>query len=167
MAASIIYLLPASLSAQSIQPVDSEYIERAKDILATELFARLEAGETDELAEWVTEQTHSEVSGTTRIQSLNQFQSQFRMILTGEMDTPFGAIDGYDIIQVSTLPGTNRYFRLLYMSYHQRAPLLWEVHFYIKPNDELSITYFQFDGQNPFSYMTTSDMLIEQYYYSN
>lgn len=159
-------LSPLAVHAQTPRPVATAHLERAKEILATELFARLEAGEADALAEWVTEQTHSEVSGTTRMQSLNQFQSQFRMILNGGAGSPFGAMDGYDLIQQSTLPGTNRYFRLLYMSYHQGAPLLWEVHFYVKPDDDLAITLFQFNGQNPFAYLTSPDMLIERYYSS-
>ena len=159
-------LSPLMIHAQTSRPVAAAHLDRAKEILANQLFARLEAGEADALAEWVTNQTHSEASGSTRMQSLNQFQSQFRMILNGGPGSPFGAMDGYDLIQQTALPGTNRYFRLLYMSYHQGAPLLWEVHFYVKPNDELAVTLFQFNGQNPFSYMTSPDMLIERYYSS-
>jgi|SRR5690625_175482 len=157
-------LSPLSIHAQTMRPIDPVHLDRANEILAEELFARLQAGEADALAEWVTDQTHSEASGTTRLQSLGQFQSQFRMILQGGANSPFGAMDGYDLIQQSTLPGTNRYFRLVYMSYHRGAPLLWEVHFYVKPDDDLAITYFQFNGQNPFTYMTSPDMLIERYY---
>lgn len=159
-------LSPYLIHAQTMQPVDPAHIDQAKEILVEQLFARLQSGEADALAEWVTDQVHTEVSGTSRMQQFNQFQSQFRMILNGGPGSPYGEMDGYDLIQQSSIPGTNRYFRLLYISYHQAAPLLWEVHFYVKPDAELSITYFQFDGQNPFVYMTTSDMVIEQYYNS-
>lgn len=160
----LIFSLSHSLSAQTFKNPDPALVEKAMNILDENLFARLEAGNANELAEWVTDQTHSEASGTTRMQSLNQFQSQFGIILQSGPDSPFGNIEGYDLIQQSALPGTDRYFRLLYMSYHRKAPLLWEVHFYVQHDGELSVTYFQFDGQNPFAYLTTPDMLIDQYY---
>lgn len=146
------------------QRPNPEIVEQAKTIAADSVFTRLEAGKADELAEWVTDQVHSEASGTSRMQQLSQFQSQFRMIAQGPPQSPFGEMIGYDLLQESHLPGTNRYFRLTYMSYHQQAPLVWEMHFYVKPDDTPAMTYIQFNGQNPFAYMTTPDMLIENYY---
>lgn len=158
------FILSTSASAQSYKRPSAIAVLKAKTMLEEHLFPRLESGEADELAEWVTDQTHSEASGTTRTQSLSQFQTQFRMVLQGGPESPFGLMHGYDLIQEVSLPGTDRYFRLVYMTYHQRAPILWEVHFYVQPDDEVSVTYFQFNGQNPFVYLATPDMLIDMYY---
>ena len=125
------------------------------------MFARLQAGDADALAEWVVNETYSDGSGSTRIQTLSQFESQFRMMT--QEDGPFGEMDGYDLLQEDALPGTDRYFRLTYMSYHQEVALVWEIHFYVRPDGGLSIPYLQFNGQNPYVYLSTSDMLLPRY----
>jgi hypothetical protein len=128
------------------------------------VFARLQAGEAEALAEWVTDQVHSEASGTSRMQQLNKFKSQFNMVVEGGPQSPFGEMVGYDLLQESALPGTDRYFQFTYMTYQQEIPLVWEMHFCVTPEEKPMLTYIRFDGQNPFSYMTTPDMLIERYY---
>lgn len=160
----VIVLGSGAARAQTIQPPDRVLLERAKGIVADSIFARLEAGQADELAEWVTDATHSEASGVTRLQQFNQFQTQFRMMTEEATNSPFGKMEGYDLLQEVALPGTDRYFRLTYMSYHQELPLVWEIHFYVRPDRTLSIPYLQFNGQNPFTYLSTPDMLIERYY---
>jgi len=162
---SIIFQLQIGQArAQTIERPDPSVIQEAKSIVADSIFARLKAGQSESLAEWVTDQVHTEASGNSRMQQLNEFRSSFDMIAQGPPESPFGEMVGFDLLQESALPGTDKYFRLTYMTYHQEVPLVWEVHFYVKPDGNPSLTMIRFDGQNPFSYMTTPDMLIERYY---
>lgn len=155
----------ADASAQTnVQRPSPEWIDRGKAIVKDSVFARLERNEPNELATWLTDELHTATSGTPKMQQENNFRSSFQMITQDPPDSPFGALDGYDLLQESHLPGTNRYFRLTYMTYHQEAPLVWEFHFYVTPEEDVNLTYFQFNGENPFAYMSTSDMLIEGYY---
>lgn len=152
------------VQAQELGNLDPEAVEEAKSIAVDSIFAHLKEGQGDMLANWITDQVHSGASGTSRMEQVNKFKSQFSMITQGSPESPFGEIDGYDLIQKSRLPGTDRYFRLTYMTYHREAPLVWEMHFYVRPDGETGLNYIQFNGKNPFTYMTTSDMLIENYY---
>lgn len=161
----VVFLFTASpLNAQSFKSPDRAHLSQAKEVILDSVFTRLNPEEADELAEWMVDQVHSDASGSNRVQQINQFQSQFRMIVQDGPDSPFGEMDGYDLLDETALPGTDRYFRLTYMTYHNRAPLVWEFHFYVTPTDELSLAFVNFEGQNPFSYMTTPDMLIQQFY---
>lgn len=158
-------LIPFDATAQTTyQRPNPELVEEAKSVVKDSIFARLRTGEVEALAEWLTDQVHSPASGTPRMKQLNQFRSEFQMIAQNPPDSPFGDMDGYSLLQESHLPGTSRYFRLTYMTYHQEAPLVWEVHFYVTPDESPVLTFVQYNGQNPFSYMTTPDMLIEEYY---
>lgn len=156
--------LTQTAHAQTLGQPDPALVEQAKALVADSIFTRLNADQADALAEWVTDQTHSDASGVTRMQQLSQFQSQFRMIAASGPSNPFGEMDGFDLLQQSSLPGTDRYFRLTYMTYHDELPLVWEFHFYARPDGGLSMPYLQFSGQNPFTYLSTPDMLIERYY---
>ena len=77
-----------------------------------------------------------------------------------------GKMDGFDLLKESILPGTNRYFRLTYMTYHEGAPLLWEFRFYVKPDGKPKLTYVSWNDKNPFEYLTSPEMLIDQWYSS-
>lgn len=159
------YLMAAMpATGQHIQRPDQLHLDQARAIVADSVFQRLSDKHADELAVWVIEQIHTDASGTTRTQLLSEFQSQFRLIVDDGPTNPFGELDGYDLLQEVALPGTKRYFRLLYMTYHQRTPLVWEFHFYVKPDGDLALTFLHFTGGNPFEYMSTSDMLIERFY---
>lgn len=159
------FLAPPDATAQTnLQRPNPEWVEDAKGIVQDSVFARLERNEPNELATWLADALHTPTSGTPKMQQENNFRSSLQMVTQNPPDGPFGSLDGYDVLQESHLPGTNRYFRLTYMTYHQEAPLVWEFHFYVTPEENVRLTYFQFNGENPFAYMSTSDMLIERYY---
>lgn len=164
LACTLLFTVPTGAHAQGMNGPELGALEAAKGIVADSIFARLEAGEADALAEWITDQLHSEASGTSRLQQLSNFQSQFRMIAQGGPKTPFGQMEGFDMIQKTALPGTDRYFRLVYLTYHESIPLVWEFHFYVRSGGDVKLSYFKFDGKNPFEYLSTPDMFIENYY---
>lgn len=161
----ITYLLTAtSAEAQNFHSPDRELVAKARATVVDSVFARLDAGEADELSEWLVDQIHTDASGNTREEQLAQFLSQFRMIVKDEPNNPFGKLDGYDLLQEAALPGTHRYFRLTYITYHTRSPLIWEFHFYVTPEEDLSMVLFNFSSHNPFDYMSTPDMYMQELY---
>jgi len=73
----------------------------------------------------------------------------------------YGKLDGYDLMDESYLPGSVRYFRLTYISYHEGAPLIWQFRFYVKPNGKIALNYITWSEKNPFEFLSTSDMLLQ------
>ena len=153
-----------SINVNRYASVETKYVELAKQIVADSVFARLENEEPDELAEWIVNQTGYMLDGAERLQKINEFRTQFGTILLPPPEGPVGAIEGYELLQEDSLPSSDRYFRLVYLSHHQRAPLIWEYHFYITSTGEVLLNLFLFNGGNPFDYLSTSDMLLNQYY---
>src|SRR6056297_1156906 len=89
--------LTQTAHAQTLGRPDPALVEQSKALVADSIFTRLNADQADALAEWVSDQTHSDASGVTRMQQLNQFQSQFRMIAASGPSNPFGEMDGFDL----------------------------------------------------------------------
>ncbi len=128
--------------------------------MCTELFENLKAGKTQEIADWLQAQIGYLDSEANKITNRNKYKSQLDVVLAGPPASPYGKVDGYDLIDEAYLPGTNRYFRFVYMSYHQKAPLIWEFRFYVGPSSQVSLNSFAFSDKNPFEYMSTSDMRL-------
>ncbi|MEM8484630.1 MAG: hypothetical protein AAF564_03735 [Bacteroidota bacterium] len=135
----------------------------AEDMVAT-LFTNLKAGKSQEIAEWITGQVGYNWDATTKVQQTNEFKSQLDVILISPPASSYGALDSYDLIDESYLPGSDRYFRRTYISYHEGAPLVWEFRFYVKPDGGTALNAIQWEGKNPFEYMSTGDMLLNRWY---
>ena len=132
----------------------SEDAIEAAHKIAEETFSKLKSGKTQELAEWISESVGYNWDASTRIKKTGEFKSQFDIILVSPPASSYGKLDGYDLLDESYLPGTDRYFRLIYMSYHEGAPLMWEFRFYVKPDRKTCLIAVGWDIQNPFEYMT-------------
>lgn len=143
--------------AQAPDTLDRAAVDTAKSIVADSIFARLRAGEVDSLAIWVTDQLDASAMGRSRRQRISEFRSQFSVVSQQGPLSRFGPMTGYDLLQETALTGTDRYFRLTYMTYHEEAPLVWELHFYVKPDGTPVLNYLEFTGDNPFAYMNTPD----------
>lgn len=127
-------------------------------------FDLLTQGKTEEVAQAVTEQVSVAKSPSERIQTLNELKSSLDIILAGPPTSAYGAIDGYALLEQSYLPGTDRCFRFTFMTYHTDAPLLWEFRWYVKPNGTVVLSNVTWSGDNPFAYMSTTDMLFPGWY---
>ena len=132
--------------------------------MVSNLFEDLKAGKSQEIAEWIASQIGYNWDATTKVQQTNEFKSQLDIILINPPASSYGSLDGYDLIDESYLPGSDRYFRRTYISYHEGAPLIWEFRFYVKPDGTTTMNAIQWEAQNPFEYMSTSDMLLNRWY---
>ena len=128
--------------------------------MCTALFENLKAGKTQDIADWIMSQLGYTYSEADKITNRNNFKSKLDLVLAGPPASAYGKVDGYDLIDEAYLPGTGRYFRFVYISYHQGAPLIWELRFYVKPDGQVALHYITWSEKNPFEYMSTSDMRL-------
>src|SRR5579864_8324030 len=85
----------------------------------TDLFSNLAAGKTEDIATWISNELGYMRDPASRITMKNDFKSKLDLIVTPPPVTPYGKLSGYDLIDESYLPNSNRYFRLVYISYHE------------------------------------------------
>jgi hypothetical protein len=132
--------------------------------VADGLFANLKSGKNEDIAKWLVEQVGYAWDAQTRIKNTNEYKSKLDMILLSPPAGQYGKMAGYDLIEESSLPGTDRYFRLTYISYHEGAPLVWELRFYVKPDGKLALSSCGWSDKNPFEYLSTGDMQLLRWY---
>ena len=142
---------------------NAEALSEARKVVS-DLFTKLKEGKSEEIAKWMVSQVGSAWDASTKIQKTNDFRSRMDIILVGPPDGIYGKLDGYDLIDESYLPGSNRYFRLTYIAYHEGAPMIWEFRFYANPGGRAAIHQLQWSETNPFEFMSTSDMLLPRWY---
>jgi hypothetical protein len=155
--------LPASLRAETPQgetqkPSDEVVAEARR--MAEVVFANLKEGKTEEIAKWVMNQVGFGKDAATRMQEMNTMRSAMDILLISPPEGAFGKIDGYDLIDETYLPGSNRFFRHSYISYHEASLLVWEFRFYVTPKKEVVLHFITWSPGNPFEYLSTSDMLV-------
>lgn len=146
-----------------IKPPSDKALAEAVDMVEG-LFKKLKDGKTEELADWITEQVGYTWDATTKVTKKNEFKSALDIIMISPPQSAYGKLDGYDKIDESYLPGSDRFFRFTYLSYHEGAPLVWEFRFYVKPDGKTPLNSIQWEDKNPFEYMSTPDMLMNRYY---
>ena len=128
--------------------------------LAEKVFADLEKGDTDSIAAWISSELFFHQSEINQKQKRDEFKSKLELLAIGPPAGFYGKIDGYDLLDEAYLPGSDRYFRFVYVSYHQAAPLMWEFRFYVKPGNKLALNYITWEPANPFEYLATGDMRL-------
>lgn len=131
--------------------------------MCTDLFARLKEGKTEAVAEWIVAETAYTRDSATRLNLRNDFKSKLDIALAGPPVSPFGKLTGYDLLDESYLPGSDRYFRLVYISYHEGAPLLWEMRFYVKADGKATLNYLTWSDKNPFEYLSTPEIMLPRW----
>ena len=163
----VCFLVPTTLHAQNfraeIKQPKLSALATAEEMVAS-LFENLKAGKSQVIADWITSEVGYNWDATTRVKQTNEFKSQLDVILISPPASSYGALDSYDLIDESYLPGSDRFFRRTYISYHEGAPLVWEFRFYVKPDGTTSLNAIQWEGTNPFEYMSTGDMLLNRWY---
>ena len=156
-------LMPLSVQAQlfkaEMKVPNAEVLSAARG-MCTDLFKKLGDGKTEEIAKWIVDQVGYTNSASEKMQNLSNFKLQLDLVLVSPPENAYGTLDGYDLIDESYLPGSDRFFRLVYLSYHEGAPLVWEFRFYVKPGNKVILNSIQWTPENPFTFMSTSDMLL-------
>ncbi len=127
---------------------------------AEKVFAHLEKSETEVVARWIVTEVGSGWGEVEQEARAGEFKAKLDAVLMGAPNGVYGALDGYDLIDATFLPGSDRYLRLTYLTYHEGSLLTWEFRFYVKPNTELTLNFITWSENNPFEYLTTPDMLL-------
>jgi hypothetical protein len=144
--------------------VPSATIVSAAYKMAEGLFGNLKEGKTEEIAKWLVDQVGSAWDAQTKVKNIGDYHTKLDMILVSPPAGSYGKLDSYDLIEESSLPGTDRYFRLTFMTYHENSPLLWQFRFYVKPDGKLQLVSCGWSDDNPFEYLAKSDMQLQRWY---
>jgi len=128
--------------------------------MTVQVFFNLKNGESEKLAKWIVEQIGYTWDASSKVTQTNDFKSKLDVILLDPPASPYGKLDKYDLIDESYLPGSDRYFRMSYISYHQGAPLIWEFRFYVKPDGIVTLNNITWTEDDPFEYLSTNEMLL-------
>ena len=81
---------------------------------STDVFTKLSAGKTEEVASWIADEIGYTRDPASRMTLKGDFKNKLDLIMTSPPVTPYGKISGYDLINESYLPNSGRYFRLIY-----------------------------------------------------
>lgn len=163
----LLVLAAPSAHAQGVRPLikpPSQVVLLQADALTDTVFAALKEGRTQDVAEFLNRHVGYAVSQSEQVKSISQVRSQLDVVLLPPPDGPFGQMDGYDLLEESYLPGSDRFFRRTYLTYHEGGPLTWEFRYYVRPSGRVVLNAYQFDPKNPFEYLSTSDMLLNRWY---
>jgi hypothetical protein len=161
---------PATQGAQSGQQSAAVAQQRATKTPSRESLAEahkdcgdflqhLASGNTEEAARWISSELGYAQDDDGRQQMLETFRTKLDALLVTPPASPYGRISGYDLVDESYLPNSTRYFRLIYITYHEGAPLLWEFRFYVRPEGHVALENVEWSEKNPFEYMSTPDKL--------
>ena len=140
-----------------------ESIQAAHKI-ADQMFSNLKDNKTQEIADWMVREMGKSWDASTRLRNTNEYKSKLDAIAISPPAGDWGKLDGYDLIDESYLPGSDRFFRLVYQSYHEGAPLLWEFRFYVKNTGDVTLNAFAWIVKDPFEFMSESRMLLNRFY---
>ena len=132
--------------------------------MAEGVFENLKQGKTEEISKWIVDQLGFSWDAQTKVKNAGDYRTKLDMILVSPPAGSYGKLDSFDLIEESALPGTDRYFRLTFMTYHEAGPLMWQFRYYVKPDGKIQLTYCGWDGKNPFEYLSASDMQIQRWY---
>ena len=160
-------LTPVMASAQAVPPqmkMPTGVALSAAHKMAEQLFTNLKAGDSEKIAKWIVDQLGFTWDAATKVNNMNDYKSKMDIIKISPPQGSFGALGGYDLIEESYLPGSDRYFRTTYISYHEGAPLVWEFRFYVKPDGSVSLSFIGWNPGNPFEYLAKPDMQLERWY---
>jgi hypothetical protein len=161
---------PASQSGQAGQSAAPLQQQRATKTPSRESLAdahkacgdflqHLSSGNTEEAARWISSELGYAQDDDGRQQMLETFRNKLDALLVTPPASPYGRISGYDLVDESYLPNSTRYFRLIYITYHEGAPLLWEFRFYVRPEGHVALENVEWSEKNPFEYMSAPDKL--------
>jgi hypothetical protein len=124
-----------------------------------DLFGNLANGNTEEAARWIASEVGYTRDDDGKAAMRDDFKSKLDAVIASPPDSPYGKLSGFDLLDEAYLPNSARYFRLVYISYHEGAPLVWQFRFYVKPDGRVALESVEWSEKNPFEYMATPEML--------
>jgi hypothetical protein len=138
----------------------NECIDAAK-VIASQIFDDLQKGLITKVVDNVIDEIGFSWDETRRITARNQYLSTLNIIF---MNSPkvssYGNLEGFDLIEVGFIPGSSRYFRHIYMTYHENNVLIWQFRFYVNSKGKVKLNYIEWSDKNPFEYLGAAEMFI-------
>ncbi len=147
---------------KSKMPTD-ESLTAAKQLVTT-FFENLKNNKHKENADFIVESLGANWDESKKITELNDYLAKFEIISLKPPKGVFGKLFDYDLIEEGFLPGSDRYFRHTYISYHEGSILVWEFRFYVTEDKSVTLHYIGWTDSNPFEYMSTPDMILSIYH---
>ncbi len=155
-------LAHAQLFKPEMKVPNAEALSAARKI-CTDIFAKVKDGQSEVIAAWIVDQIAFARDAAAKLNLKSDLKSKLDLIIANPPIGPYGTLSGFDQIDEAYVPGSDRYFRLTYLTYHQRAPLLWEFRFYVKPDGGVGLHFVTWSEKNPFEYLSTPDMLLPRW----
>ncbi len=98
-------------------PSHEVLLEAKKD--CADLFGDLANGNTQEAARWMADEVGYTRDDDGKAAMRDDFKSKLDAVITSPPDSPYGKLSGFDLLDEAYLPNSARYFRLIYVSYHE------------------------------------------------
>lgn len=159
LASLTVFPVAAGINSIDNKEASGEAVAQARKMVAN-LFQNLKDGKTEEIATWIVGEVGYALDAATKIKNTAEFKSKLDSMRLSPPVGTYGQLDSYDLIDEAYLPGSSRYFRLTYLSYHEGSPLTWEFRFYVKPNGKVALHYIRWSDKNPFEYLSSGDMMV-------
>jgi hypothetical protein len=132
--------------------------------LADQVFTNLKVNKTQEVADWMVAEIGKTWDASTKLRNTNEYKSKLDAIAISPPAGTWGKLDGYDLIDETYLPGSDRLFRLVYISYHEGAPVLWEFRFYVTNTRDVTLNALAWIVKDPFEFLAEGRMLVNRFY---
>lgn len=159
----IVFLFnPLYISAKTTTSSEKGKVNNQINEFIGEFFDELKSKQTEKIAWMIVEGIGYAWDEAKKEETRNEYKADLDKIFIEPPKGKYGQYYGSNLISRSFLPGSNRYLRLYYISYHSGAPLVWEFRFYVKPKDELSLNHVSWSEKNPFECFSSLDLLWKE-----
>ncbi|RSC92934.1 hypothetical protein [Tenacibaculum singaporense] len=140
----------------------TEYLDKAKKIAST-FFENLKNKNHKGNADFIVKSVGESWDESKKISQRNDYLAKFEIISLKPPKGIYGDLDGFDLIEQGFLKGSDRYFRHIYIGYHDGSVLIYEFRFYVDSKKNVTLHYIGWSEKNPFEYMSTPDILLSKY----
>lgn len=141
---------------------NNDHLDQGKSI-AKNFFENLKNKRHTENADYIVNNLGSTWDESKKITERNSYLSKFEIISMKPPKGVYGDLNGFDLIEEGFLKGSDRYFRHTYLGYFDESFLIFKFRFYVKTDGKITLHYIGWSENNPFEYMSTSDMLLPRY----
>lgn len=158
---SPLYIIAKTTPDSRMSP-EERIIDNQVNEFVVKFFDDLKSKRTEKIARMIVEEIGYSWDESEKEKTKNKYRANLDKIFIEPPNGKYGEYYGTNIITSSYLPGSNRYLRLYYISYHSGAPLVWEFRFYIRPKGELSLNHISWSEKNPFECFSSLDLIWEE-----
>ncbi len=154
----ILMFVPLYITAK----IDKQIADKQVNEFVVKFFDDLKNKRTEKIARMIVEETGYYLDEDTKEKTKNDYRTKLDSIFIEPPNGRYGDFYEYNLINTSYLPGSNKYIRLYYISYHLGTPLTWEFRFYIRPKGDLSLNHISWNEKNPFDCFSSPDLIWEE-----